>query len=338
MVKIKTDPALGPGGRSSTPSTATTPKTSPMNSCGWFVNLQEPLANPYRPPAVLHRPPVVPRSRRRDARHKEPVAPGGKYPFRLTGGHTRWSMHSIWRANDAAPAPSARRAGGLHLREGRRERAASTTTTTSGVYNDVGGFEIRAKVSPAVQPGRVDRLPRLGRLPVQGLGDPERRCVQPDQAHQPGRQLRPAPLPDGVVLHEPHPEGSGDRDRPRGGARMTATIAAASLTAVQGRPWAPGRRDGPTPSKSASGRRRSRPSPRPTCRWRGKTGPTGRHPRRACPPLPRTVPSSFDSSGRPSRRGSPSTTTTSSWTRAVRFSPPTGRARPSTRWGRRRRR
>ena len=31
--------------------------------------------------------------------HKEPVAAGGSYPLRLTGGHNRWSQHSIFRAN-----------------------------------------------------------------------------------------------------------------------------------------------------------------------------------------------------------------------------------------------
>ena len=29
--------------------------------------------------------------------HKEPPAAGGKHPFTLTGGHTRWSIHSMWR-------------------------------------------------------------------------------------------------------------------------------------------------------------------------------------------------------------------------------------------------
>ena len=38
--------------------------------------------------------------------HKEPPMAGGDYPLRLTGGHTRWSIHATWRdvAADAAPA------------------------------------------------------------------------------------------------------------------------------------------------------------------------------------------------------------------------------------------
>ena len=29
--------------------------------------------------------------------HKEPPRAGGDYPLRMTGGHTRWSIHATWR-------------------------------------------------------------------------------------------------------------------------------------------------------------------------------------------------------------------------------------------------
>ena len=29
--------------------------------------------------------------------HKDPPMSGGNYPLMLTGGHTRWSIHSSWR-------------------------------------------------------------------------------------------------------------------------------------------------------------------------------------------------------------------------------------------------
>ncbi len=32
--------------------------------------------------------------------HKDNPAIVGNYPLQLTGGHTRWSIHSIWRDND----------------------------------------------------------------------------------------------------------------------------------------------------------------------------------------------------------------------------------------------
>ncbi|MBI2890841.1 MAG: molybdopterin-dependent oxidoreductase [Nitrospirae bacterium] len=86
--------------------------------------------------------------------HKEPPEAGGKYPLRLTGGHTRWSIHSIQRdqrhmlrLQRGQPAvymnaDDARRRG---LRDGDHAR----------LYNDVGSFIAAVKVSPSVQPGQV---------------------------------------------------------------------------------------------------------------------------------------------------------------------------------------
>jgi DMSO reductase family type II enzyme molybdopterin subunit len=86
--------------------------------------------------------------------HKEPPQSGGVYPLRLTGGHTRWSVHAAWR--DSA----------LMLRLQRGEpavwiagRDASERGIVDGdrirVFNDVGEFEAVAKVAGAVQPGQV---------------------------------------------------------------------------------------------------------------------------------------------------------------------------------------
>jgi DMSO reductase family type II enzyme molybdopterin subunit len=86
--------------------------------------------------------------------HKEPLPAGGAYPLRLTGGHTRWSQHAIFRANQQL----------LRLQRGgpvayisvadARERGISDHDQIR-VYNDVGEFVLRAKLSPAVQPGEV---------------------------------------------------------------------------------------------------------------------------------------------------------------------------------------
>ncbi len=86
--------------------------------------------------------------------HKELPRSGGDYPLRLTGGHTRWSIHAIWRDDAymlklqrgepvayAAAADCAARG----IKDGDRAR----------IYNDVGSFEVQVKVSPAVQPGQV---------------------------------------------------------------------------------------------------------------------------------------------------------------------------------------
>ncbi|PWB47831.1 MAG: hypothetical protein C3F10_02225, partial [Dehalococcoidia bacterium] len=86
--------------------------------------------------------------------HKEPVAAGGKYPLRMTGGHTRWSMHSIWRASEEL----------LRLQRGEPVAYISVADARSRgisdhdnirVHNDVGTFQLRAKVSPTVQPGTI---------------------------------------------------------------------------------------------------------------------------------------------------------------------------------------
>jgi DMSO reductase family type II enzyme molybdopterin subunit len=58
--------------------------------------------------------------------HKAPPSAGGDYPLMLTGGHTRWSIHSAWR-------------------DGARVR----------VYNDLDEFQVMAKVSPALRPGQL---------------------------------------------------------------------------------------------------------------------------------------------------------------------------------------
>jgi DMSO reductase family type II enzyme molybdopterin subunit len=79
---------------------------------------------------------------------------GGRHPILLTGGHTRWSIHAIWRAHPellrlqrGGPcvllAVEDARARGIH--DGDRVR----------VWNDHGSFRVAAKPSPAVAPGEA---------------------------------------------------------------------------------------------------------------------------------------------------------------------------------------
>jgi len=86
--------------------------------------------------------------------HKEPLAAGGPYPLRLSGGHTRWSQHAIFRANEQL----------LRLQRGGPVAYVSIADARSRgiddndlirVYNDVGEFILRAKVAASVQPGEV---------------------------------------------------------------------------------------------------------------------------------------------------------------------------------------
>ena len=87
-------------------------------------------------------------------RHKEPLDSGGKYPLRLSGGHNRWSMHSIWRAD----------ANLLRLQRGEPMAFVSPQDAAARgvkdndlirIFNDVGTFTLHASVAPALQPGVV---------------------------------------------------------------------------------------------------------------------------------------------------------------------------------------
>ncbi len=86
--------------------------------------------------------------------HKEAPPAGGDYPLRMTGGHTRWSIHAIWRANRTL----------LRLQRGEpvmyvspkdAEARGLKDHDLAWAQNDVGGFKARVKLAPGVQPGQV---------------------------------------------------------------------------------------------------------------------------------------------------------------------------------------
>ena len=87
-------------------------------------------------------------------RHKDPPGAGSRFPLRINGGHTRWSIHAIWRDHELmlrlqrgepvcfmSPADCAPRG----IRDNDRVR----------IFNDTGSFESLAKLAPGVQPGEV---------------------------------------------------------------------------------------------------------------------------------------------------------------------------------------
>ena len=86
--------------------------------------------------------------------HKDPPHARSGLPLRLNGGHTRWSIHAIWRDHElmlrlqrGEPAcflsPSDCRPRGI--RDGDRVR----------IFNHAGKFEAVAKLAAGVQPGEV---------------------------------------------------------------------------------------------------------------------------------------------------------------------------------------
>jgi DMSO reductase family type II enzyme molybdopterin subunit len=86
--------------------------------------------------------------------HKDPPGARSQYPLRINGGHTRWSIHAIWRDSE------------LMLRLQRGEPVCFLSPADCHprgirdrdrvrVYNDAGSFEAVAKVTPGTQPGEV---------------------------------------------------------------------------------------------------------------------------------------------------------------------------------------
>jgi len=86
--------------------------------------------------------------------HKDPPLAGGNYPLRLTGGHTRWSIHATWR--DSSLMLRLQR-GGPAVWVAKRDALARGIADGDRirVFNDVGAFEAVAKVAPSVQPGQA---------------------------------------------------------------------------------------------------------------------------------------------------------------------------------------
>jgi DMSO reductase family type II enzyme molybdopterin subunit len=79
---------------------------------------------------------------------------GQQYPILLTGGHTRWSIHAIWRdeprllrlqRGEPSMWMAIRDAGVRGIRDHDLVR----------VRNDHGAFQVRARLSPAVAPGEA---------------------------------------------------------------------------------------------------------------------------------------------------------------------------------------
>ncbi len=87
-------------------------------------------------------------------KHKETPRQGGNFPFQVTSGHNRWSIHSMNQTNNII----------LNTHRGEpfafiNDKDAVKKGIGNGqqirVHNDVGYLLIHAKVSPSVRPGQV---------------------------------------------------------------------------------------------------------------------------------------------------------------------------------------
>ncbi len=76
------------------------------------------------------------------------------HPIRLTGGHTRWSIHAIWRAH---PELLRLQRGEPSLWMAEQDAAARGVRDNDSVrvHNEQGSFEVHARIAPGVQPGEA---------------------------------------------------------------------------------------------------------------------------------------------------------------------------------------
>jgi DMSO reductase family type II enzyme molybdopterin subunit len=89
--------------------------------------------------------------------HKDPPLAGGNHPFTLTGGHARWSIHSMWRDH------------ALMLRLQRGEPIVYLNPADAGargiadhdlvrIWNELGEFVAHAKITPGIRPSQIHIL------------------------------------------------------------------------------------------------------------------------------------------------------------------------------------
>jgi DMSO reductase family type II enzyme molybdopterin subunit len=86
--------------------------------------------------------------------HKDSIKAGGDYPLQLTGGHTRWSIHSSWR-DDSYMLRLQRGFPVMYMSPVDAEARGIKDGDEVEVKNDIDSFRIHAKVSAAVRPGQV---------------------------------------------------------------------------------------------------------------------------------------------------------------------------------------
>jgi DMSO reductase family type II enzyme molybdopterin subunit len=86
--------------------------------------------------------------------HKDPPAAGGDHPFVLTGGHTRWSVHAMWR-DQALLLRLQRGEPVVYLNDADARARQIADHALLRVFNDLGEFQARAKLTGAIQPGQV---------------------------------------------------------------------------------------------------------------------------------------------------------------------------------------
>ncbi|MBI4514284.1 MAG: molybdopterin-dependent oxidoreductase [Deltaproteobacteria bacterium] len=86
--------------------------------------------------------------------HKDPPPAGGRYPLQLSGGHTRWSIHAIWR-DQPFMLQLQRGEPVIYMNDEDAAARGLRDHDRARVFNDLGEFEVIVKRSPAVRPGQI---------------------------------------------------------------------------------------------------------------------------------------------------------------------------------------
>jgi DMSO reductase family type II enzyme molybdopterin subunit len=84
-------------------------------------------------------------------RHKEPPAMGGDHPFRLSGGHARWSIHAMNMTNPVLLETHRGKPFVLINDAVAREKGIEDDALVH-IYNDAGDFVVPARLSPCQRP------------------------------------------------------------------------------------------------------------------------------------------------------------------------------------------
>ncbi|MCC7364861.1 MAG: molybdopterin-dependent oxidoreductase [Dehalococcoidia bacterium] len=86
--------------------------------------------------------------------HKEAPLMGGDYPFVITSGHNRWSLHSINITNRLL-LETHRGHPFVFMNDGDARARDIADDEEVRVHNDVGSFLVRTRVTPSVRPGQL---------------------------------------------------------------------------------------------------------------------------------------------------------------------------------------
>ena len=86
--------------------------------------------------------------------HKNCPQAGGDYPLQVTGGHTRWSLHSDF-IDDSIILSLQRGEPVVVMGSQDAESRGVRDGEFVEIYNDVGDFRIQAMISPSVRPGQA---------------------------------------------------------------------------------------------------------------------------------------------------------------------------------------